>query len=74
MIAVGANETDEFKRQSDEFADALQRRGCKAEFHVVGDRKHSDLVFGLAESQSAFGGLVAAHFNDATASALGDSK
>ncbi len=55
ILAWGENETAEFKRQSRAFAKALLNAGFPVSaFEVVGTN-HFDIVFGLADRQSALG-------------------
>jgi arylformamidase len=58
LVAVAANEPDEFKRQSAEFTEALTRRGFGAELHEFADRNHFDLVFDLADPTTPLGSML----------------
>ena len=64
LIAYGENETGEFKRQSREFAEVIERRGGQARVHEIADRNHFDLVFDLANEDTDFGALVWRHIGD----------
>ena len=61
LIVHGDNEPAEFKRQSREFAEAIERRGGQATVHEIADRNHFDLVFDLANENTNFGALVWRH-------------
>jgi len=58
LVAVGDNETSEFKRQSGEFAQALGRRGAVAQLIEVAGRNHFDLPFDLGEESTPLGSLT----------------
>jgi arylformamidase len=62
LVAVGDNETSEFKRQSAEFSQALARRGAVAQLVEVAGRNHFDLPFDLGED-SPFGALSLRHMS-----------
>lgn len=68
LIVYGENETREFKRQSEEFAAAIGRRGGEARVYQIAGRNHFDLVFDLANPQTDFGRLVGRHIGAATGS------
>ena len=52
VVAYGSNETSEFKRQSVEMAEALQRRGGDVTKIEVAGRDHFDLIYDLANDSS----------------------
>jgi arylformamidase len=54
LVAWGAIETDEFKRQSLHFADLLVQAGCPAQTLQVAGRNHFDIVHDIA-NDSALG-------------------
>ncbi|WP_293969230.1 alpha/beta hydrolase [Sphingomonas sp.] len=57
-ILFGNNETGEFKRQSREFAETLDRRGVSVVLAEVQGRNHFDLVYDLADPGTTLGTLV----------------
>jgi arylformamidase len=63
LVAIGDNETSEFKRQSGEFAQALGRRGAVARLIEVAGRNHFDLPFDLGDERTLFGALTLKHMN-----------
>jgi arylformamidase len=61
LLVVGENETDEFKRQSRDFATALQLRGANARLVQVPLRNHFDLLFDLNDQRSELASIVSNH-------------
>jgi len=59
LLAYGANETAEFKRQSCEFATAIVRKGHVALVREIAGRNHFDLPFDLVDETTALGQLMA---------------
>lgn len=59
VVCWGAIETDEFKRQSRDFAAALQRAGTRCEAFEVPQRNHFDIILDLADPATALGRAVA---------------
>jgi len=55
LMAVGDNETSEFKRQSDEFAAALSGRARSVQSLCVDGRNHFGIVFDLVDDQRMLG-------------------
>jgi arylformamidase len=55
IVAWGDNETDEFKRQSRAFATALVRSGFPVSAFELAGTNHFDIVFGLANGETALG-------------------
>jgi arylformamidase len=55
MICYGDNETTEFKRQSAEFADLLNRAGVNCSTFEIPERNHFDVIFDLANDQTQLG-------------------
>ncbi len=55
IVAWGENETAEFKRQSRAFAKALVRSGFPVSAFEIGGTNHFDIVFALADRESALG-------------------
>ena len=53
LVAVGAGETDDYKRQSREVAAYWQSHGNRAEFFELAGRHHFDSVLEWADPQSA---------------------
>ena len=53
LVAVGAGETDDYKRQSREVAAYWQGQGNRAEFFELAGRHHFDSVLEWADPQSA---------------------
>jgi arylformamidase len=53
VVAYAPNETDEFKRQSEAYMAAVAARGCQVRFVPMPGTNHYDIVFGLAEQESA---------------------
>ena len=58
LIAYGDNETDEFKRQSREFSEAIIRKGSHAWHYEIPGRNHFDLPFDLADADTMLGRLM----------------
>jgi arylformamidase len=59
LLAYGANETAEFKRQSCEFATAIVRKGYVALVREIAGRNHFDLPFDLLDETTTLGQLMA---------------
>jgi arylformamidase len=55
VICWGENETEEFKRQSGSFANALRQAGSSCESFEVVQRNHFDLVFELCDASTRLG-------------------
>jgi arylformamidase len=55
IVAWGQNETGEFKRQSRNYASRLQAAGFPVTALEAGGRNHFDIVFDLANRESALG-------------------
>lgn len=55
LVAYGEHETSEFKRQSVQFAAALQRRSTSVESMQVEGRNHFDITFDLADERTVLG-------------------
>jgi len=47
ILAYGTNESPEFKRQSQEFAEALKKQGKQVELHVLNGYNHFELMIAL---------------------------
>ena len=58
IVAYGGIETDEFKRQSNDFALALTRNGAATKVLCVEERNHFDLIFDLLDETTLLGGEV----------------
>lgn len=58
FICFGAHETDEFRRQSEDFAAALSARGAPVEVRALADRHHMDIVLDLGDARSELGQLL----------------
>jgi len=52
IIAYGANETSEFKRQSNVFYEQLKLHGLDAITHEIAQRNHFDVILDLADNNS----------------------
>jgi arylformamidase len=52
IMAYGSNETNEFKRQSNEYRDKLENAGVPIEFREIGSRNHFDVIMDLADESS----------------------
>jgi arylformamidase len=52
ILAYGINETNEFKRQSDEYSNVLQEAGIPVTLHEIADRNHFDVILDLADADS----------------------
>lgn len=52
IFAYGANETDEFKRQTDEYADKLRGADIPVTLREISDRNHFDVILDLADANS----------------------
>jgi len=61
LLVYGAQETMEFKRQSEDFARALKRKGAQAEVLEIEGRNHFDLIFDFGDLATDFGAAVARH-------------
>lgn len=55
VLAYGDNETAEFKRQSDEYREVLERDGHNVSFLAVPKRNHFDVILDLCDADSALG-------------------
>jgi arylformamidase len=64
IMSWGEIETDEFKRQSAEFARALVEEGVDVNLLEVADRNHFDVIMGLADSHSPLGTKTLALFDE----------
>ena len=58
LVAWGADETDQFKRQSRLFAQSLQSAGAKTIEHEVAGRNHFDILTDLGREASELGAAV----------------
>ena len=58
LVTYGDNETDEFKRQSHEFANGLADAGVDAHEFEAPDRNHFDIVLDLCDRDEHLGQLV----------------
>ena len=58
LVAWGANETDQFKRQSRLFAQNLQAAGAQTIEHEVAGRNHFDILTDLGREASELGAAV----------------
>lgn len=52
VFAYGDNETNEFKRQTDEYRNKLEESGVPVAFHEIENRNHFDVIMDLAEARS----------------------
>jgi arylformamidase len=52
LVAYGEDETDEFKRQSEEFLGAWRENGLSGERLVLGGKNHFDVVDGFLDAGS----------------------
>ena len=52
ILAYGDNETDEFKRQTDEYGSVLQDAGIPVTLSEIADRNHFDVILDLANANS----------------------
>lgn len=58
LIAYGANETQEFKRQSIDYAAVLESRGVDVSVHEIADKNHFDVILELADPDSVLWALT----------------
>ena len=58
LVAWGANETDQFKRQSRLFAQSLLAAGAQTIEHEVAGRNHFDILTDLGREASELGAAV----------------
>lgn len=58
LIAIGSNETNEFKRQSLAMEAALQQLGTPVEHIEIDERNHFDVVLDLCNADSELGRLM----------------
>ena len=59
----GDNETSEFKRQSRDFANALEAVQSPCEILEIAGRNHFDVIMGLADDKTALGARTLAFFS-----------
>lgn len=52
ILAYGDNETDEFKRQTQDYRSRLRSNDIDVVFSEIGDRNHFDVIVDLADSDS----------------------
>ncbi len=52
LVAYGGDETDEFKRQSDEYLDAWRANGHRAERLILPGKNHYDVIDGFLDAES----------------------
>ena len=52
LVAYGEDETDEFKRQSEEFFAAWRAKGLDGELMVVSGKNHYDVIDGFLDAES----------------------
>jgi arylformamidase len=52
LVAYGDNETDEFKRQSEEHLDAWGARGLRGERLILQDKNHYEVIDGFLDAES----------------------
>lgn len=64
IVGWGEIETDEFKRQSAEFARALKNEGAEVEILEVAARNHFDVIMDLAEQHTPLGSKTLALFDE----------
>lgn len=53
LVAYGEDETDEFKRQSDEYLDAWMANGLDGEHLILPGKNHYDVIDGFLDAESA---------------------
>ena len=53
LVAYGEDETDEFKRQSDEYLYAWRANGHRAEHLILPGKNHYDVIDGFLDAESA---------------------
>jgi len=58
IICWGENETEEFKRQSRDFAAALQRAGNEVESFELPGYNHFDIVHAISDVRTRLGSRV----------------
>lgn len=66
LVAYAENDTDEFRRQSVAFAEALDRAGKLAESMVVPGVNHFSILFEMLKPESALFAAIAEHARGAT--------
>ena len=52
LVAYGENETDEFKRQSEEFLDAWRANGLEGEILILQNKNHYEVIDGFLDAES----------------------
>jgi arylformamidase len=52
LVAYGDNETDEFKRQSEEYLDAWKPKGLEGEILILQGKNHYEVVDGFLDAES----------------------
>jgi arylformamidase len=52
LVAYGDNETDEFKRQSEEYLDAWKAQGLEGERLILQGKNHYEVIDGFLEAES----------------------
>lgn len=55
ILAYGDNETNEFKRQTDDYANHLRARHFDVEFAEISNRNHFDIILDLTDAESWLG-------------------
>lgn len=58
FLCCGADETDEFRRQSTNFAAALRAQGAQVELRSFDRRHHMNIVLDLGDANSELGGIL----------------
>jgi arylformamidase len=52
IVAYGADETDEFKRQSEEYLDAWRSEGLEGEILILRGKNHYEVIDGFLDPKS----------------------
>ncbi len=63
VLAYGTNESPEFKRQSQEFAEVLKKKGKQVELHVLNGYNHFELMIALGNPYDIPGEIMINQLN-----------
>lgn len=61
LVACGGDETDEFKRQSEEFSAAWQAKGLEGDLLTLAGKNHFDVVDGFLDADSPLCSAILSH-------------
>ncbi len=61
LVAYGEDETDEFKRQSEEYVDAWRAKGLEGERLILQGKNHYDVIDGFLDAESPLCSAILHH-------------